>query len=310
MRLALVLLLMLLPAPGRADAIPLVASVQLPGRAPGVGAFQRTADRARPAPARPMLPARRPGLSRLAAASTWMVLLGGLLVAPARLSYGWRGNARRRCRALALADAELRAQRQRLRVRRLQLLARDTRGSEDARSWKREKARFCQSRIVPLLAARRLADQWPGIADTVDRRIERTASRPPSGSCGGFDPRMPPIEYERLCALLLRRAGWDARVTAGGGDQGTDVLAHRGRRSLVLQCKLYGRPVGNRAVQQVAAARAHHHADYAAVVSNADFTRHARELAASNQVELLHHEELRRYRSPRPKQGGVFRSRR
>ena len=181
-------------------------------------------------------------------------------------------------------------------MRRLQLLVHDPYGGQDVRSWTREKARFCSSRIMPLLAARRLADQWPGIAEAVDRAIERAARRAPRA--GGFDPGMPPIEYERLCALLLRRAGWDARVTAAGGDQGTDVLARRGRRSLVLQCKLYGRPVGNRAVQQVAAARAHHRADYAAVVSNAAFTRHARELAATNGVHLLHHEELSGFRAP------------
>ena len=92
---------------------------------------------------------------------------------------------------------------------------------------------------------------------------------------------------------LLRKAGWNAQVTGASGDQGTDVLARRGKRSLVLQCKLYSKPVGNSAVQQVAAARAHHRADFAAVVSNADFTPQARQLAATNDVFLLHHEELR-----------------
>ena len=291
MRLALVLLLLLLPATGRAGALSQQRLLQPLHRAVEVATPPHIAPR-------PAAPARRRVGGLVATASIWTVLLAGLLAAPARLCLGRRGTGRRRSRALSLAAGEVRAQGQRLRVRRLQVLVRDSRGSTDVRSWTREKARFCSSRVMPLLVARRLDDQWPGIAEAVDRRIERAAGRGSAAGFGGFDPGMPPIEYERLCALLLRRAGWDARVTAAGADQGTDVLARRGRRSLVLQCKLYGRPVGNRAVQQVAAARAHHRADYAAVVSNADFTRHARELAATNGVHLLHHEELSGFRAP------------
>jgi restriction system protein len=231
---------------------------------------------------------------RIAHAVAWAVPLGAMLV----LRHLFRGR-----RALALARAEIEAHQARLRVRRLQLLAPDQYGTRDAGRWSREKAYFCRTRILRALTAQGLARQWPGIAGKVDRRIERAASRPaatwrgdrisPRGGDPGFHPGMDPIDYERHCALLLRRAGWTAQLTAASGDQGTDVLARRGRRSLVLQCKLYGRPVGNSAVQQIAAARAHHRADFAAVVSNADFTRHARELAASNGVYLLHHEELR-----------------
>ncbi len=302
MRLALLLLLLLLPATGRAGA------VSHEPRVPRLcGTLEVAAVRRPVACGRVHTP--RPAGGRAAAASVWMVLLAGLLAAP-RLSPGRPSIARRRARALALAAGEVRAQRRRLRLRRLQLVVQDPYGSEDVRSWVREKARFCGSRIMPLLKARRLADQWPSIAGAVDRRIERAASRGRAGDAGRFEPGMPPVEYERLCALLLRRAGWEARVTAAGGDQGTDVLARRGRRSLVLQCKLYGRPVGNRAVQQVAAARAHHRADYAAVVSNADFTRRARELAATNGVHLLHHEDLRRFRAAASGPGAPRHSRR
>ena len=253
----------------------------------------------------------------------WAVMLLAVLVASFRLlRVPWRrlrgrrgsgGSAERR-RALALAGAEIEAQRTRLRLRRLQLVIPDPYGSRDLDRWTREKAYFCRSRIVRSLTAHGLAGQWPGIAREVDRRIERAASpaaigwrrrlvRPRArGERAGaridsgparFDPGMDPVDYERHCALLLRQAGWEAEVTVASGDQGTDVLARRGRRSLVLQCKLYSKPVGNSAVQQIAAARMHHRADFAAVVSNADFTRRARELAATNGVYLLHHEELR-----------------
>lgn len=255
----------------------------------------------------------------------WAVMLLALLVASfrllralwRRLRGGWGGgdgHSADRRRALILAGEEIEAQRTRLRLRRLQLVIPDPYGSRDLDRWNREKAYFCRSRIGRSLAARGLAAQWPAIAREVDRRIEHAAAPAATGWWRGlsrrrgrrehvgrrvdagparFDPRMDPVDYERHCALLLRRAGWEAEVTAASGDQGTDVLARRGRRSLVLQCKLYSRPVGNSAVQQIAAARLHHRADFAAVVSNADFTRRARELAATNGVYLLHHEELR-----------------
>ena len=243
----------------------------------------------------------------------WVVLLLALLVLPFRLlgavlrrlrpGSRIRDEGRRR-RALVLAGAEIEAQRDRLRVRRLQLVITDPYGTRDIDRWTREKAYFCKSRVLRSLAAQGLAEQWPEIAREVDRRIERAASPRGSGwrrrahrgsrdDPSRFDPRMAPTDYERHCALLLRKAGWEAEVTAASGDQGTDVLARRGKRSLVLQCKLYSKPVGNSAVQQIAAARLHHRADFAAVVSNADFTRRARELAATNGVYLLHHEELR-----------------
>ena len=254
------------------------------------------------------------GRARGAAADKLLVLaLVALLELPVRLLRGLlrrlrpghraRDAARRR-RALVAAGAEIEAQRSRLRVRRLQLVISDPYGTDDLSRWTREKAHFCRSRILRLLAAQGLAELWPEIAREVDRRIERAAASPDASlrrvrgrrraakEFSRFDPAMAPTDYERHCAVLLRKAGWEAEVTAATGDQGTDVLARRGRRSLVLQCKLYSKPVGNSAVQQIAAARAHHRADFAAVVSNADFTRRARELAATNGVYLLHHDEL------------------
>jgi restriction system protein len=62
--------------------------------------------------------------------------------------------------------------------------------------------------------------------------------------------------------------------------------------SVVLQCKLYARPVGNKAVQEVAAARTYYDAGFAAVVSNADYTEAARRLARRNEVLLLHIDDL------------------
>jgi restriction system protein len=62
--------------------------------------------------------------------------------------------------------------------------------------------------------------------------------------------------------------------------------------SVVLQCKLWNQPVGNKAVQEIVAAKKLYSASAAFVVSNQPFTIPAKILAAANQVHLLHHNDL------------------
>lgn len=101
-----------------------------------------------------------------------------------------------------------------------------------------------------------------------------------------------PYEYEEMVAEKLRCLGWKASVTPGSGDQGADVIAELNKLKLVVQCKLYSKPVGNKAVQEVASAQQFFGGDFAAVVSNNDYTKSARQLAESLGVFLMHHSEL------------------
>ncbi|MCX5616958.1 restriction endonuclease [Bombella sp. TMW 2.2559] len=103
---------------------------------------------------------------------------------------------------------------------------------------------------------------------------------------------MDPLDYERLCAHLLCQAGWRAQATPPGADQGLDIMAEKKGVRLVVQCRLYNRPVGNKAVQEIFTARQHRQAHYAAVVSNAGYTRSAREVAHATGVHLFHHSQL------------------
>src|ERR1700730_11505635 len=101
-----------------------------------------------------------------------------------------------------------------------------------------------------------------------------------------------PYPLQRLSGLamwaLSHRPGrfltFRAGVTVVGSlrDQGVDVVAEKNGIRLVLQCKLYSRPVGNKAVQEAAAARAHEAADYGVVVSNNRYTQDAQQLASTN----------------------------
>ena len=107
-------------------------------------------------------------------------------------------------------------------------------------------------------------------------------------------PGITPREFERHCADALAARGWSVTLGRGSADQGVDVFARKGARSVVLQCKLYARPVGNKAVQEALAGRGYAGADGAAVVSNAPYTPAAHALAARVGILLLHTADLAR----------------
>jgi len=101
-----------------------------------------------------------------------------------------------------------------------------------------------------------------------------------------------PFDFETYCAQVLSRAGWKTSTTKRSGDQGVDVLAEKDGKRVILQCKLYSHPVGNKAVQEAFAGARYVGAAGAVVVSNAGFTTSAKRLARSLGVHLAHHSEL------------------
>ncbi len=109
-----------------------------------------------------------------------------------------------------------------------------------------------------------------------------------------YDEDMTPEAFEHYCAAVLREMKWRARVTQASGDQGVDIVAEKRSTRIVVQCKKYGKPVGNRAVQEIVAGIAHEGAQRGVVVTTSGYTRAAQELAESNDILLLHHTELRR----------------
>ncbi|MFC6377545.1 restriction endonuclease [Tatumella terrea] len=108
-----------------------------------------------------------------------------------------------------------------------------------------------------------------------------------------FNDNMSPREYESFCSQILSDAGWESRVTKGSGDQGVDVIAKKGKITVAIQCKLFNQPVGNSAVQEVYSGAKFYGADKAIVVTNNTYTPHARTLANSTNVMLIHHNDLK-----------------
>ena len=179
--------------------------------------------------------------------------------------------------------------------RRTQLLQPDQYGKVMYDKWNKEIEYFLSTNFLSslddyhLLIAREIVPSLSGYVE--EATASKIAAEPPHQE---FRDDMSPTDYENYCAEELRGGGWQARVTMANRDQGVDVVAEKAGIRVVVQCKLYKSPVGNKAVQEISAARMHERADYAVVVTNNSFTSSANELAKSNDVFLLHHRDLSR----------------
>jgi restriction system protein len=187
-----------------------------------------------------------------------------------------------------------------VRQRRL-LVSKNAYGIENTTKWDAEISMFMRSIISPALNLEsertfyleEERERLLGLCE-IEVRASTEAGFVDSGAAFAqqYDAEMSPIEFEHFCAERMRRDGWDATVTQAASDQGADIIARCKHSSIAIQCKQYSKPVGNSAVQEVVAARAHYETDHAAVIANIGFTPAARRLATSNGVHLIHHDEI------------------
>lgn len=175
-----------------------------------------------------------------------------------------------------------------LTVRRAQLTVRMNYGLLDDKKWQKEIDFFLGRVIRPAVGEIDILEKnYKRVRDAIE-----TATSNYQQAVAAFSPNISPVEYEQMVATMLSDAGWVTRLTSASGDQGVDVVAEKGGIKLVVQCKLYSKPVGNAAVQEAIAGRSFEQADHAAVVSNIGFTRSAKQLASASNVFLLHHDQL------------------
>lgn len=180
-------------------------------------------------------------------------------------------------------------------TRRAQLVYEDAHGQPQVRKWVKEIEYFIKYHASPLLsrAELRLLERYnQNIIEHIERTIKRVQLEDPVFR--SYSENMSPAEFETFCAEQLRGGGWIARVAGQPGDQGADVVAEKNGVVIAVQCKKYTRPVGNKAVQEAAAARAHQNANYGIVVTNNKYTKAAEHLAKTNNVFLLHFRDLKR----------------
>lgn len=98
---------------------------------------------------------------------------------------------------------------------------------------------------------------------------------------------MDPLDFEKFIMELYKEKGYSAKLTSINGDQGCDVILDKFGERTVVQVKRYNNLVGNKAVQEIVAAKAFYDASKAMVITNNYFTSSAQQLGKANNVELV-----------------------
>ena len=105
-------------------------------------------------------------------------------------------------------------------------------------------------------------------------------------------------EFEDYVAARLQRAGWRVKFTPASGDYGVDLIGDKDGKSVAVQCKRLGKPVGVAAVQQVVAGARHHGCAKSIVISNQEFTGAAKQLAHTHNCQLIGRRALQAWVPP------------
>jgi len=122
-----------------------------------------------------------------------------------------------------------------------------------------------------------------------DELLERllTYHQQQTGPLNDFDT-MSGVEFEQWLITAIKEAGIATVLpTKRTGDQGADIIVQHNSVTIAIQAKCYQHSVGNDAIQQIHAAKAHYRANQAWAVTNARFTPAARRLANSTGVQLV-----------------------
>jgi restriction system protein len=224
-------------------------------------------------------------------AHLWPLVAGalGLLLLGAAVLRGRAAAAARKAVRLAVEEHA-----PALARRRAQLIRIDDYGVEIDKAWRKEMAHFFEKVILPRVGPARegwALERRPEILELVDATARRERQAPRGRAAA--EVASSGIDFELECQEILAEHGWSARLTQASGDQGADIIAEaEDGLSVAIQCKRLARPVGNKAVQEVVAARTYYDTDLAAVVSTGDYTEAARRLARRNDVHLLHVDDL------------------
>lgn len=103
------------------------------------------------------------------------------------------------------------------------------------------------------------------------------------------------FEFEEFLLSLFIKMGYKGRKTQATNDQGGDLILEKLGQKTVVQAKCYQSNVGNKAIQEVVSAKAYYKCDRMMVVTNSYFTNQAKELARTNNVELIDRTLLEKY---------------
>jgi restriction system protein len=224
---------------------------------------------------------------------------------PSRASSGGRAKGPRLSRGLVRRIDRRAGQRIRhsaalLARKRAQCWDPQARNRTDEAKWTREQDEFIDDVLLEGVpeAQKKALKRRGGLIAAWRRRIEAAVNeqdreRASIGRGIHFKPGMEGFEYEAYVSRVLTEHGWKVWNKGDSGDQGVDVVAEGYGVILAIQCKRYQGSVGNSAVQEIYAGRLIiDPRARAAVCTNAEYTRSAKQLAAATGVLLLHHDDL------------------
>ena len=112
------------------------------------------------------------------------------------------------------------------------------------------------------------------------------------------------IEFEKICEdLLIANDFTNVEVTPASGDYGADVIAYKDDIKYAIQCKMYSKSVGVKAIQEVMGSKSIYNCHVAVVLTNNYFTNQAKKLAKQNNVLLWDREKLAEFIKKYNKEG-------
>jgi HJR/Mrr/RecB family endonuclease len=102
------------------------------------------------------------------------------------------------------------------------------------------------------------------------------------------------VPFENYLKQVFEMLGYEVQTTKASGDQGLDLVLKGKGRMIGVQAKGYdeNRSVGNDAIQEAFTGMAHYRCHCCVVVTNSDFTKSARELAASVNCLLVSGDDI------------------
>lgn len=185
----------------------------------------------------------------------------------------------------------------------------DEYGDKNSKKWEAELRSYYKEKIIDILksavieAPENIFDEFSDnkveflfwtmlqknfVDESIVRNIDFYISFCDSNQEASLPPRMTGVEYELYIANIINKeTNWSAKITKASGDQGADLVLTKGPLTAVLQTKYYSSKVGNKAIQEAYSAKKFYNADLAFVVSNAEFTSSAWELAEKTSVKII-----------------------
>ena len=129
----------------------------------------------------------------------------------------------------------------------------------------------------------------PGVCLRFFRR--RRYLRSPLAVVDGMSGR----EFEDFLSAYFESLGYRVEATPASNDYGVDLLCRDREEYIAVQAKRYSGTVGVHAVQELLSGMAYYQTEKGLVVTNAYFSRQARELAEKGGIELWDRDDLVRF---------------